>query len=81
MVSKTMFSHNSDEWETPQALFDDLNAEFDFELDACASDDNHKCAEYYTIEQDGLKIMWGGGAARMVQSTLFQYSQMGRESI
>lgn len=60
MVSKTMFSHNSDEWETPQALFDDLNAEFDFELDACASDDNHKCAEYYTIEQDGLKIMWGG---------------------
>ena len=59
-ISKALYSNNSDEWSTPQHIFDALNAEFGFDLDPCATDKNHKCAEYYTIEQDGLQKMWGG---------------------
>jgi site-specific DNA-methyltransferase (adenine-specific) len=34
---------NSDEWETPQWLFDELNREFDFGIDLCSSWANTKC--------------------------------------
>ena len=61
MISKTLFSSNSDEWATPQNLFDSLNNEFNFDLDACATEMNHKCDEYFTQEEDGLKQNWGGG--------------------
>ena len=43
-----MFSSDKDYWETPQSLFDELNAEFNFTLDAAASDTNHKCKRYFT---------------------------------
>ena len=55
------FSHNSDEWATPKSLFDELNKEFEFDLDPCATDQNHKCEEYYTISDNGLEKNWGGG--------------------
>lgn len=58
--TKTLFSHSSDEWETPNDLFQKLNEEFHFTLDACASDDNHKCDNYYTKENDGISKNWGG---------------------
>jgi site-specific DNA-methyltransferase (adenine-specific) len=32
-----------DDWETPQWLFDHLDAEFGFVLDACAEEHNAKC--------------------------------------
>jgi phage N-6-adenine-methyltransferase len=48
------------EWGTPQALFDELNAEFGFTLDAAASHDNHKCADYFTIEENALERDWNG---------------------
>lgn len=41
------------EWETPQALFDRLNAIYHFETDVCSTPENAKCAKYYTREQDG----------------------------
>lgn len=44
----TMFSSDKDYWETPQSLFDELNAESNFTLDAAASDANHKCEKYFT---------------------------------
>lgn len=50
----------SDEWETPQAFFDKLNEEFNFDLDVCATDENHKCAYYFTINENGLLKSWGG---------------------
>lgn len=43
-----MFSSDKDYWETPQSLFDELNAEFNFTLDAAANDANHKCERYFT---------------------------------
>lgn len=55
-----MFSSKSDEWETPQELFDELNKEFNFTLDPCATDENHKCEKYYTIKEDGLIQDWSG---------------------
>ena len=60
MNTELMFSSKSDLWETPQDLFDKLNAEFRFTLDVCATADNAKCLRYYTPEQDGLSQPWEG---------------------
>ncbi|HXS60809.1 MAG TPA: DNA N-6-adenine-methyltransferase [Candidatus Sulfopaludibacter sp.] len=38
----------SDEWRTPQWLFDELNKEFNFDIDLCATKENSKCKNYYT---------------------------------
>ncbi len=46
------------DWETPAEVFDALNREFRFTLDAAASDTNHKCERYLTVEEDGLKSDW-----------------------
>ena len=59
--TKALFSSRSDEWETPQGIFDELDKEFHFTLDACATDQNRKCDRYFTIEQNGLPKSWGGG--------------------
>lgn len=53
-----IFSKKTDEWSTPQDLFDNLNKEFHFDLDPCATDENHKCNYYITKETDGLSISW-----------------------
>lgn len=58
MVDKALFSSASDNHATPQEFFDSLNEEFHFDLDVCASDDNHKVANYYTIEDDALNQDW-----------------------
>lgn len=55
-----MFSSQTDNWATPQWLFDELDKVFSFTLDPCASAENAKCEKYYTREQDGLKQNWGG---------------------
>ena len=60
MNTELMFSSKTDLWETPQYLFDELNKEFDFELDSCATPENAKCTNYFTKEQDGLKQEWQG---------------------
>ena len=60
MNKQALFSSNSDEWSTPQTIFDALDAEFDFNLDPCATESNHKCKTFYTAEIDGLKQKWGG---------------------
>jgi len=59
-MDKVHFSTGKDDWGTPQDLFDALNKEFGFTLDPCANDSNHKCARYYTREQDGLAQSWAG---------------------
>lgn len=53
-------SSKSNEWETPQDLFDKLNAAHHFTLDAAATDDNHKVDRYYTAQTDGLAHDWTG---------------------
>lgn len=60
MNNAVMFSSKSAEWETPQELFNELNDEFHFTLDVCATAENAKCEHYYTQEQDGLARPWKG---------------------
>lgn len=43
---------------TPQDVFDRLDAEFHFALDAAATEKSAKCPNYYTPETDGLKNSW-----------------------
>ncbi len=57
---KALFSSASAEWSTPQDLFDQLNDEFKFDLDAAASPKNAKCDVYYTKDDNGLSIPWEG---------------------
>lgn len=51
---------SNDEWGTPKWLFDLLDEEFKFDLDVCASKENHKCRKYYTQADDGLTQEWKG---------------------
>lgn len=55
-----MLSSNSCEWATPIHLFDSLNAHCHFNLDPCATIDNHKCERFFTIQDDGLAQNWSG---------------------
>jgi phage N-6-adenine-methyltransferase len=54
------FSSATGLWRTPQWLFDELDAEFGFGLDVCATGSDAKCSVFYTPEQDGLKQEWRG---------------------
>lgn len=59
MVDKALFSSNSEEWETPQDLFDQLNETYKFNLDSCATDENAKCEVYFALpDTDGLIEPW-----------------------
>ena len=60
MISTALFTSNSDEWYTPQDLFNRLNEEFHFNLDPCATPESAKCETYFTKEDDGLQKKWGG---------------------
>lgn len=59
-MDNVMFSSQTDEWETPQILFQALDREFGFDLDVCATPENAKCRLYYTKNQDGLRMPWSG---------------------
>lgn len=60
MINNALFSSKSDEWSTPQDVFDQLNCEFQFDLDPCATENNHKTDYYFTVEQNGLVQDWSG---------------------
>lgn len=59
------FSSKSNEWTTPQHLFDELNQEFNFTLDPCATEENAKCSKHFTIEDDGLSKDWSNDVVFM----------------
>ena len=60
MNNALMFSSRSDEWETPQDLFDRLHAEFDFQIDLAATDANKKIWNSYLFDDgdDALTLDW-----------------------
>lgn len=60
MLNASLYSSAKEDWGTPQNLFDQLNREFNFTLDVCASGSNHKCEQYFTREIDGLSQRWCG---------------------
>lgn len=61
IMTSALTSSIADCWETPRALFEALDEEFSFRLDAAASAENTKCPHYYDIEADGLASDWGDG--------------------
>lgn len=62
MNTKVMFSSNSNEWTTPDDLYQILDSEFHFTLDAASTDENAKCPRHFTAEDNGLEQNWGGQA-------------------
>ena len=55
-----MMTSNTPEWETPQDLFDELDKEFNFQLDVCATKENAKVGRFYNKSEDGLSKEWLG---------------------
>lgn len=51
-------SSASDEWCTPKYLFDELNREFKFTVDAASTHENALVGKHWTIEEDGLLQCW-----------------------
>lgn len=58
-MSDNMINKGTD-WRTPSDIFDPLESEFHFTLDAAATKESAKCAKYYTPETDGLSASWEG---------------------
>ena len=56
----------TDDWATPQDLFDEWNKRYQFTLDVAASSTNAKCPEWFGLDhpdperRDGLKAHWYG---------------------
>lgn len=59
MNTAVMFSSETDQWDTPQELSDDLATVFDWDLDVCASRPN-VCPNYLTEADNGLNKPWWG---------------------
>lgn len=57
---KACLESKRSDWETPWDLFKQLDEEFHFALDVCATAENAKCERFYTADQDGLKQEWDG---------------------
>lgn len=71
-MNNALLSSKRHDWETPQAFFDELDREFHFTLDPCATKETAKCEKYYTPEENGLLKSWGG-------ETVFCNPPYGRE--
>lgn len=59
-MNKSLLSTGKNDWETPHDFFEELDKEFHFTLDPCASEQNHKCKKYYTEKENGLLQDWSG---------------------
>jgi phage N-6-adenine-methyltransferase len=57
--TELMFSSKTDLWATPQWLYDELDKEFDFKLDAACSRENCKCKTGLFVGAiDSLTAKW-----------------------
>jgi len=57
-INSSMYSSDKMDWETPQELFDKLNDEFHFALDAAADQNNFKVFPFLTVNDDSLNCDW-----------------------
>lgn len=57
-IFNNKFDSNKQDWETPLELFETLNNEFNFTLDAAASIENKKCDKFFDKETNGLIQNW-----------------------
>lgn len=77
MINEAMFTSKTNEWATPQAFFDELDKEFNFTLDPCATPQNAKCARYFTKEIDGLSQSWRGEIVFLQSAVWARFVKMG----
>lgn len=56
--SNIHFSSKTDLWATPIDFYRHYEDKYNFNLDVCATDENAKCDNYFTIEDDGLTQDW-----------------------
>ena len=54
------YNGNGREWATPPEVFQPLNAEFGFTLDACATAENAKVSRFFNEAVNGLQQDWAG---------------------
>lgn len=52
------FSHDKEDWETPDDLFIPLKEEFGIDIDVCATNNNKKCEIYYSPDDNALLQDW-----------------------
>lgn len=71
-MNDVAFSSKRHDWETPQVFFDELDREFHFTLDPCATPKTAKCKKFYTPAENGLLQDWSG-------ETVFCNPPYGRE--
>lgn len=58
-MSKQRITLPKDMWRTPDYLYERLDQEFNFGLDAAANEENSKCGRYYISEErDAFKVDW-----------------------
>lgn len=77
MNTDLMFSSASNEWATPQDLFDRLDAIHHFNLDPASTDENAKCVNHFTEKDDGLAKNWGGVLSILQSSIRQSYTAVG----
>lgn len=81
---KKYTSSQSQDWRTPQWLFNALDAEFQFDLDAAATLDNRRCKRYLgpdhatPAQRDALKASWAPAIRNMLW-TVFLNPPYGRD--
>ena len=59
-IRKHRNGKSTPEYSTPPWLFDHLNEEFHFTLDAAALPETAKCVRFFTPQDDGLSQSWAG---------------------
>jgi len=58
IISSNLDKDEKNSWSTDPRIFDALDQEFNFGLDAAASNENHKCDTYMTKDHDSLIMDW-----------------------
>lgn len=58
MKKHIQFTANLQDWSTPRSIYDELDAEFNFTIDVCASAWNSKHQNFWTREEDALRKDW-----------------------
>lgn len=58
IISSELDEDMKNSWGTDPVIFNALNKEFNFSLDAAANDQNHKVPNYLTKEDDALSLDW-----------------------
>jgi site-specific DNA-methyltransferase (adenine-specific) len=71
-MNNALLTSKNENWETPQWLFDELNAKYSFNLDPCCTAETAKCNKFFAKETNGLNQSWAG-------HTVFMNPPYGRE--